>query len=185
MLAGVGASGTRDSVSQGNVSGLLCGTPPAAHGTVPNEPSESDEGMPAHFALAQKTSPEAPKFLFEYSLGTAQIWSNISSLFDWFHRLSCRISNPLITHKARETNACETTMSVSRPAVGFTRFSGPRRSPLVAHVSHGFTWFQFIAQRPGAERSPPLARALVCAVPAGHTLRWRVACCVLVHHSAS
>ena len=35
--------------------------------------------------------------------------------------------NPLITHIARETNACETTMSVAQPAVGFTRVSGPRQ----------------------------------------------------------
>ena len=52
--------------------------------------AQERSGVGSVLALAQKTSPEAPKFLFEYSLRGAQILSNIPSLFDRFHQLHCR-----------------------------------------------------------------------------------------------
>ena len=48
MLPRVGVSGARDSAPQGEVSGLLRGTPPAVYDTSRGKPPESDGGVRAH-----------------------------------------------------------------------------------------------------------------------------------------
>ena len=74
----------------------------------PPDPPAAPTPRGPYVALAQKTLPEAPKFLFEYSLGTAQILSNISSLFDRFHRLHSRNKYeniPMLPRSHRKHNA--------------------------------------------------------------------------------